>query len=69
MLYLTVRSDGGEDGGGVKGEKAAKPVTTARDNKIFLIISSSLWRPEQVFKAKCFTNLNQELFFLLEHEV
>lgn len=51
---MTVVSEGGEDGGGVKGEKAAKPVITVQDNKIYIyfLISSSLCRPKQVFKAK-----------------
>lgn len=50
---MTVVSEGGEDGGGVKGEKAAKPVITVQDNQIFFLrISSSLCRLKQVFKAK-----------------
>lgn len=32
---MTVVSEGGEDGGGVKGEKAAKPVITVQDIYIF----------------------------------
>ena len=44
-VFYHIISEGGENNGGVKGEKAAKPVITVQDNKIYIyifLISTSL---------------------------